>query len=313
MRLRGRFAAKPARHRDYPVWHCARYRALRAFREEDAPFFFGREDFANELFEKLRKQTLVAVVGPSGSGKSSVVHAGVLPLLRRERPPRPSYDALACTPGKRPFHALAAALIPAWATETSKTDTLIAMEKLGNSLASGEVSLDGAISLALKASPDTDRLLVIVDQFEELFTLTPEADRSRFVKALLECTEPPRMTVVLTLRADFYGQAIGLSRDLSDRIQQGLVNIGPMTTAELRRAIAHPARNVGLGSRPGWWIAFWTTSNSGRATCHCSNSLSQNCGREEHTECSRTGDTTKSEGLKEPSAGKRRNDLRNCR
>jgi hypothetical protein len=227
------------------------YRGLRAFREEDALLFFGREACATELLNRLHAHKLVAVVGPSGSGKSSVMHAGLLPLLRRQRPPMPAYDTVTFTPGKRPFHSLAAALSPLWASQASKTDMLVSMERLGNGLASGEVSLDSAIALALSESSGTDRLLVIVDQFEELFTLTPPADRGRFVKTLLDCTESAPMAIALTLRADFYGRAIGLSRDLSDSIQQGLVNVGPMTREELRRAVENPAREAGLEFESG--------------------------------------------------------------
>src|SRR5262249_20401713 len=74
------------------------YGGLGAFREGDAPLFFGREEFAEQLLAKTRQHSLIAVVGPSGSGKSSVVQAGLMSLLRRERPPRPTWDAIVFTP-----------------------------------------------------------------------------------------------------------------------------------------------------------------------------------------------------------------------
>lgn len=227
------------------------YRGLQIFPEEDAPLFFGRESFADELLKKTRAHPLVAVVGPSGSGKSSVVQAGLLPLLRRERPPHPAWEAAIFTPGKRPFHSLAACLVPFWETEMSETQRLIEAEELGKRLADGTVAVEAALDQALRKSSGTDRLLLVMDQFEELFTLTLEAERRGFVEALLRATADKPVTLVLTLRADFYGQAICLSRALSDGIQQGIVNLGPMTRDELRRAIENPAGVVKLDFEPG--------------------------------------------------------------
>src|SRR5215470_8117103 len=78
------------------------YRGLRVFREEDAAFFVGRKALAEQLFDFTLSKNLVAVVGPSGSGKSSVVQAGLIPLLRRERPPANTWDAIYFTPGEDP-------------------------------------------------------------------------------------------------------------------------------------------------------------------------------------------------------------------
>jgi hypothetical protein len=86
--------------------------------------------------------------GLPASGKSSVVQAGLLPLLRRERQPSPTWEAIILTPGTRPFHNLAAAFIPFWDIETDKTELLIKTEKLGNTLADGSVSLEATIRLA---------------------------------------------------------------------------------------------------------------------------------------------------------------------
>lgn len=201
------------------------YRGMRAFGEEEAAFFCGREEFARRLLEAVLSRSLTVVVGPSGSGKSSVVQAGLLPLLRRRRPPDPTWDAVAFTPGNRPFHRLAAALLPLLEPGMSETDRLSEARKLGERLSNGETGLEDAVARLLQKSDGTDRLLVVVDQFEELFTLTPDADRQPLIEMLLDALEHAAMTVVLTLRADFYGQAIAVHRDLSDLLERGVVNL----------------------------------------------------------------------------------------
>lgn len=226
------------------------YRGLRPFREEDAPLFFGREVFASNLLEKTRAHPLVAVVGPSGSGKSSVVQAGLVPLLRKERAPQKTWGVVVFTPGHRPFHRLAAALVATWQPNVSLRNK--EGDDLGDHFAAKkEIALETAFTSALEHSERADRLLLVADQCEELFTMTPEADRIPFVEALLAAAAASPVTLVLTLRADFYSQAIGLSRSLSDGIGRGLVNLGAMEPEELRRAIEEPARCVGLAFEPG--------------------------------------------------------------
>jgi tetratricopeptide (TPR) repeat protein/energy-coupling factor transporter ATP-binding protein EcfA2 len=227
------------------------YRALRPFREADAPLFFGREVFARQLQKKVSEHRLVAVVGPSGSGKSSVVQAGLLPLLRRERPPATTWEAVVFPPGKYPFHNMAVAFTSLWEQgEMDNANRILKAGEMGKSWAEG-VPLGAAIDLILKESSGTDRLLIILDQFEEIFTLTPEADRQKFIKALLDAADSAPVTIVLTLRADFYGQSIGLDRDLSDLIQAGIINLGNMKRDELRMAVERPAKSVGLCFQEG--------------------------------------------------------------
>jgi hypothetical protein len=241
-RLAGGAAPDPAARPVSP------YRGLRAFREEDAPFFFGRDPFAERLLDKVRKFPLVAVVGASGSGKSSVVHAGLLPRLRREPRSGGAWEAVTFRPGRRPFHQLAAALLGL--IEPDRASLVIRAEELGGQLAANR-ELDLAVDQAIRATPGTDRLLVVVDQLEELFTLSAAADQLPFIDMLLRAADGRKVTVVVTLRADFYSVAVSASRALSDRVEEGLINLGPMTVDEMRQAIEGPARRAGLRPQSG--------------------------------------------------------------
>ena len=239
------------------------YRGLGAFREIDAPFFFGRENLSKRIVQKISSAGLVAVVGPSGSGKSSLVSAGVLPILRRQANPQPSWDIVTFTPGERPFHRLAASLVNLSTTASSDTDRLIESKKLGDAISTGEVLIEDYVDQLLVLGGKSDRMLLVADQFEELFTMS-SVDRSiqppdssvpikhtsdmqeSFAKAILRASRSKHITVLLTLRSDFYSHAITLSREFSDAVEFGLVNIGDMTPSELGQTITEPARLVGL-------------------------------------------------------------------
>jgi len=231
------------------------YRGFNAFREEDGPLFFGRDRLVDEpeqgLLHKVLICPLVAVVGASGSGKSSVVRAGLLPRLRHESPSRGTWDAVVFRPGKYPFLNLAMALEAARDPKVSDAARETNATALGKGWASGDVPLEMSLGKTREALR-VDRLLVVVDQFEGLFTETLEKDRLTFLSRLLAATgAESKVTVLLTLRADYYGRAIGLDYGLCDGIQRGLVNVGAMTRDERRAAIEGPARLVGLEFEPG--------------------------------------------------------------
>ena len=227
------------------------YRGLEAFREEHAAFFAGRAAFANELFKFTVGKELVAVVGPSGSGKSSVVQAGLVPLLRRQLPPEITWDVITFTPGTDPFLRLASALAPLLEQDLSETDRLTEAHKLGKRLADDEIRLESVINRVIEKSNGTGGLLAVADQFEELFTLTPEPNRRPFARALVQALGKARFTLLVTLRADFYSQIITLDRELSDRLAPAQVNIGALTRDELRESIVKPGKLVGLEFEPG--------------------------------------------------------------
>jgi WD40 repeat protein len=225
------------------------YRGLLYFREEDEPFFCGRETSVEQVIAAVKRNSFTAVVGASGCGKSSLVRAGLNPALRRER--TSVWEIATLVPGDLPLHALAAALLPLLEPQMTETDRLAEINKLAHHLGQGEISLRDVVRRALDKQPGTHRLLLVADQWEELYTLTQDdAARCRFIDELLDATADSPLSVVLTLRGDFVGRALGY-RQLSDRLQGAQINVGPMTRAELERAIRSPAAKVGLGFEPG--------------------------------------------------------------
>ena len=225
------------------------YRGLRPFREEDAPLFFGREVFVESLVEAVSRRSVVAVIGPSGSGKSSVVMAGLIPKLRRD--PAVTWEVVSMVPGPRPLHALAAALLPLLQPDAQIVDLLREVGRLADALGDGSIDVRDLVSHALEKQPGTDRLVLVVDQWEELYTLaTDPLTTTAFVEGLLDASIHPDFRVVLTMRGDFYGHALA-HRRLADRLQEGIVNISAMTESELETAITGPARAVGVDFEPG--------------------------------------------------------------
>ncbi|MEW5989361.1 MAG: BTAD domain-containing putative transcriptional regulator, partial [Chloroflexota bacterium] len=227
------------------------YRSLHAFREEDAALFFGRELFTERLLEGVERQNCAAVVGPSGSGKSSVVQAGLVPRLRVDD----RWLLVSFRPGNQPFQALAAALVALLEPDTAESGRLLEATQLAQALSQG-LSLQTIGQRLWLNYPGRTRLLLVIDQFEELYTLTPATVRRPFLELLLAAIDyqypsPPfRFTMTLTLRADFLGQALAF-RPLADVLQDSLFILGPMTRQELKRAIENPARRQAIYFQEG--------------------------------------------------------------
>ena len=232
------------------------YRGLESFHPEDAPIFFGREELTEKLwqrfralYDKPRPCRMLAVMGPSGSGKSSVVLAGLLPALRTRpvpglEPPR----VVRCRPGERPVENLARALLPLLPADSAMlpASRQLAIEKL---LRDRSAPTEGLRRFAADL-PDVARapLLVVVDQFEEVYTLCKApAERNAFVELLLHAagSASGEVTVVLTLRSDFFGETQQQHPELNRAIAAQHELVPAMSREELRRAIAEPARLSG--------------------------------------------------------------------
>jgi WD40 repeat protein/energy-coupling factor transporter ATP-binding protein EcfA2 len=224
------------------------YPGLAYFGPEDASRFFGREQAISALVAAVAKRSFTALVGASGSGKSSVVLAGLAPRLSAQRGWRSTYFRIGTEPDKNPFSALARALEPLTG-ERGLSDKLEEVQKLAQKLAIGSISLTNIIGQCRAANPGK-RILLIADQFEEAFTFVPdEALRHRFIDGLMDAFPDPELgatpdvCLVLTLRADFYSAALR-HRPLADKLQDRVANLGPMTRDELHDAIVKPAEEL---------------------------------------------------------------------
>lgn len=208
------------------------FKGLRPFGEEDAPDFFGRDRLVEVMIERLLAgHHLVAVVGPSGSGKSSAVAAGLLPRLRADAVPGSSHwPIVGLTVGARGVAHLEAALARAFSAGGSSTSP---------------------VDAGPSAVEESGRALLLVDQFEDCFLLLDEQEQRALLDRVCAVVSEPalRVTVVLSLRADHYDRALR-HRAFGELFEQGVVNVLPMSPEEIERAVVSPARRAGTTVEP---------------------------------------------------------------
>ncbi len=224
------------------------YKGLRAFGEADAPDFFGRDTLVARLAARLAEPVefgrFLAVVGPSGSGKSSVVKAGLVPALRLGKlPGSENWQIVTIMPGAQPWEELEAALLR---IAVNPPETLLTQ------LREDERGLLRAVKRVLPGDKDKT-LLLVIDQFEEVFTLVPEPAEARFLlDSLYAAVTDPRapVRVVITLRADFYDKPL-MVPDFSEMVRLRTEAITPLTAEELERAITGPTERVGAQLETG--------------------------------------------------------------
>lgn len=232
-----------------PAGMPAPYRGLACYQPEHVDWFYGREAMVDAALARLDDSCLpLFIVGASGAGKSSLLRAGVIPAVLEGRLPG-IRRYLLMTPGDDPCQELAdqfADLIE------------IAADELATSFVDSPLRAAEVLRREIGAGTDGDEsggLLLAVDQFDELFTKCPdEASRRAFMWALRALAEPadgqPRLLVAVTMRADFYAQASNYI-ELGKVLERNQIVVGPMTEAELDRAIAGPADRAGLTIEPG--------------------------------------------------------------
>ncbi|HEX2620952.1 MAG TPA: protein kinase, partial [Phototrophicaceae bacterium] len=218
------------------------YKGLRAFQQADAADFFGRESLTARLIDRLNENVphsrFLAVVGPSGSGKSSVVKAGLIPALQRgEIEGSDKWFIVEMVPGIEPMEELEATLLR---VAVNPPDSLLTQ------LNEDERGFLRAVKRVLPG--DDSELLLFIDQFEELYTLVEDEEvRARFMDSLIVAVTDPRsqIRVVITLRADFYDRPLNYVR-FGELIQQRTEVVLPLTTDEIEAAVSRPAERSGL-------------------------------------------------------------------
>jgi WD40 repeat protein/DNA-binding SARP family transcriptional activator len=215
------------------------YKGLRAFDEPDAEDFFGRDALVDEVLGRLAgngvERRLVLVVGGSGSGKSSLVRAGLLPRVRRgEAGGSDRWFVASMVPGTSPFKELA---------ESLRQIAVIEAPGVAQELAGGEEGIDGVLR---RIVPEGGELLLVVDQLEELFTLADDGEQRAFLEGLNHAlgVADSRLRVVATLRADFYDRPLRFG-GFGAAVGDATVPIAAMSAAELEAAIVGPLERVG--------------------------------------------------------------------
>ena len=233
------------------TWQGSPFPGLRAFTKEDAPIFFGRGPETDRLVRMFRDPEcrLLAVIGSSGSGKSSLVNAGFLPRLE-ENAIQGSKDwaKVAFTPGEvsqDPFLALAVKL-QAVSPRANRTPPRLVAEEI----AANPIVLDEVCSEILKPYPEWAELLLFIDQFEELLTIAEPRHRNSFVNSLAFLANEKRIRVVITVRADFISQC-SVWPDLMKFFQTGAFHLGPPGPGALYEMITRPAECVGMQFEEG--------------------------------------------------------------
>jgi serine/threonine protein kinase/DNA-binding XRE family transcriptional regulator len=224
------------------------YKGLRAFGEGDAQDFNGRESLIQQLLIKLgdtgELSRFLTIVGPSGSGKSSVVKAGLIPALRRGAlPGSENWFIIEMMPGAHPLEELEAALLRVAVNPPASLIEQFQKDSRG---------LIRAVRRSLPNDPSIE-LVLVIDQFEEVFTLLQdETERMRFLGLLVNAIldESSRIRVILTMRADFIDRPLGYV-DFGELIHQRMEIVLPLTPDELESTIASPAERVGLHLESG--------------------------------------------------------------
>ncbi len=216
--------------------------------EADANLFYGRTALTDELLEKVRSGNFLAVLGASGSGKSSVVRAGLLYQLKlgRKLSGSDTWQLKIFRPGINPLQNLALAFVESELSDIDRASQLAKAEEL---IAKGAVGLGQLITAA-----QTQHIVLVIDQFEETFTQCQDiTKRQQFFECVLGALQRDdnKLCLIITMRADFFGKCLEQEYGgLAKKIQEHLVTVIPMNREELETAIIKPAEQVNLAVEP---------------------------------------------------------------
>jgi DNA-binding SARP family transcriptional activator/class 3 adenylate cyclase/WD40 repeat protein len=220
------------------------YKGLARYEAADAAFFYGRERLVATLVARIAVDRFVGIIGASGSGKSSLVRAGLLPALSAGAlPGSGTWPTCTFTPGEHPMRSFALALAPL---------TDIPGPELARRLDRQPDELGGVLEAAVRGREGA-RVVVIVDQFEEVATLCRDQDeRERFAAALVDAVTDRSVpaVVVPVVRADYH-RALTVHPELARLFEQSQLLVGAMGDSDLRRAITEPARRAALALEGG--------------------------------------------------------------
>ena len=242
------------------------YKGLAYFdcNEEDPKYFYGRAKLTNQLLDRVRQSNFLAILGASGSGKSSVLRAGLLHQLKlgRQLSGSEQWQTYIMQPGEHPLHSLALAFV----------DPNLSPVERGKQLGDAEdLIAEGVTGLRRLVQASPSRVLLVIDQFEEAFTLCRDRDeRRKFFACLLGALEQigtsnvdrlrvpnvetlhvTSLQIIIAMRADFFGKCVEDDYSgLAQQIQENLVTVTPMNPDELRQAIVEPAKRVNLEIEP---------------------------------------------------------------
>jgi uncharacterized protein YjbI with pentapeptide repeats len=224
------------------------YKGLRYFDIADADYFFGREDIINTLLNRVRQDNFLAIVGTSGSGKSSVLRAGLSHELMQGQRLSGSRDwnINIIVPTAHPLQSLAKLFIDANLSAVNQADEI---DKMIAFLQKGGDSLRRSIESHLEKN-SRSKFLLIIDQFEETFTLCENSlERNQFLACLLKfvTSKQDKFKLILGMRIDFLGKCFEQDyHGLGKLIEANLIAVSPLNPEQLQRAITEPAKKVNL-------------------------------------------------------------------
>ncbi|NER94406.1 MAG: hypothetical protein F6J86_11280 [Symploca sp. SIO1B1] len=234
-----------------PIEAICPYKGLEYFdcNEEDPKYFFGRKELTDQLIDKVRQSSFLAIIGASGSGKSSVLRAGLLHQLKLEKQLAGSdhWQIQIMVPGSQPLRSLAEVFV-----EPNLPNKLDYAGQLGRAEGLLKEGADGLRRLVQSAQ--ANRVVLVIDQFEEIITLCQDnRERLQFIDCLLGALRQleEQLCLILAMRADFFGKCIEQNYSgLAQLIQENLVAVSPMEREQLQDAIAKPAERVNLEIEP---------------------------------------------------------------